>query len=331
MIGCAGNGGIDDGESFFQELPANAFGTSSALGISSDGSIRVGIFDHAAYFLGTSPNQIAADQSSANAISADGSTIVGYSTFPQETYLSAYRWSATGGLQDLGALGPNGQSTATAVSANGSTVVGESTDADNLGRHAFSWTESSGMVDLGTSDPLYSTIATGVSADGNTVIGYSYINLNFNYVPNRAIVWTQGSMQEIGGLGDAVFAISSDGQYVVGGISPMLNPRGFAFRWSSAEGQVLLPDLPTAAFAMAYAVSADGSVIVGRCGYVAAMWTLTNGEWSVIDLDGAYEHTVNWTLTVATGVSADGRFIVGNADTPTGHRGWVIDRGLQPK
>ncbi|MFI5385135.1 MAG: hypothetical protein ACHQ50_03350, partial [Fimbriimonadales bacterium] len=268
-------------------------------------------------------------QSQACAISADGSTGVGYSIFPGELYLTAFRWTSAGGAQDLGALGVNGQSAATAASMDGSTVVGESTTSDMTARHAFRWTAAGGMVDLGTPDPLYQTLATGVSGDGAQVIGYAYFNDKNS--PNTAFIWSQASgMTQIGGTGDEVLAITTDGSYVVGGTSPLLHPRSFAFRWSLSEGQVMLPDLPTAAFAMGRAVSSDGSIVVGNCGYVAAVWTLKNGNWTVTDLDSAYAHPADWKLTSATGISANGRFVVGNANSPTGQRAFVIDRGAAP-
>jgi uncharacterized membrane protein len=107
----------------------------------------------------------------------------------------------------------------------------------------------------------------------------------------------------------------------------IVNPPGQAFRWSLAEGKVLLPNLPTAAWARARAISNDGAIVVGSSGSAAALWVLANKQWTVVDLDATYSHPSGWTLSIATGVSGDGRFVVGNASTPTGTRGFVIDRG----
>jgi probable HAF family extracellular repeat protein len=55
----------------------------------------------------------------------------------------AFRWTASGGMQDLGTLG-SGYSAAYGVSAEGSVVVGVSDG------YAFRWTAAGGMQDLGT-------------------------------------------------------------------------------------------------------------------------------------------------------------------------------------
>jgi probable HAF family extracellular repeat protein len=77
--------------------------------------------------------------------------------------LRAFRWTAAGGMQDLGMLGGI-ENEARDVSADGSVVVGVSS-----GR-AFRWTQVTGMQDLGTLSG-YGSKALGVSADGSVVVG----------------------------------------------------------------------------------------------------------------------------------------------------------------
>src|SRR4029453_6950414 len=82
-----------------------------------------------------------------------------------------------------------------------------------------------------------------------------------------------------------------------------------AFRWTAGGGMQGLGDLPGGAFkSRAFAVSADGSVIVGSgatsAGFEAFRWTA--GEMvSIGDLPGG---AVNST---ATGISADGSAVAG--------------------
>jgi probable HAF family extracellular repeat protein len=60
----------------------------------------------------------------------------------------AFRWTASGGMQDLGTLG-GGRSEASGVSADGAVVVGWAYNAAGQER-AFRWTVDGGMQDLGT-------------------------------------------------------------------------------------------------------------------------------------------------------------------------------------
>ena len=127
------------------------------------------------------------------------------------------------------------------------------------------------------------------------------------------------------------FDASADGSIIVGG--------GFsasgqvAFRWTSSTGMVGLGDLPGGFVqSAAYSVSADGSVIVG-VGIVgfesnnlrAALWN-SSGALQIGDFLTAngVSSVAGWTLTVAYGVSADGRTIVGTGINPNGQpEGWI--------
>src|SRR5258708_8678539 len=77
-------------------------------------------------------------------------------------------WTSSGGMQDLGNLGGDGNSEALGINDNGQ-VVGYSFTPSN--EHAFVWTQTGGMQDLGTLGGSIS-VATGINATGN-VVGYS--------------------------------------------------------------------------------------------------------------------------------------------------------------
>jgi probable HAF family extracellular repeat protein len=231
----------------------NVVGNSRANGTSADGSVVVGFsaapqdpngstYYHAFRWtytdgmrdLGTIKDTVGF--STANAISGDGSVVVGESAIPkiQNSFFShAFRWTNSGGMADLGTIGNvAGYSAATATNFDGSVVVGRSTtptDPSGGGAvHAFRWTNSTGMVDISTpgGSPGNSR-ATGVSGDGAVVIGqYSGSCSECGELPFR---WTEKTgtqdlnmlLQTAGVLpqGTLLYSangISTDGQFIVG-------------------------------------------------------------------------------------------------------------------
>ncbi|WP_193213235.1 HYR domain-containing protein [Luteolibacter marinus] len=126
----------------------------------------------------------------ASGISADGSTVTGYSNlYSGSTYQGreVFRWTETGGLQSLGALstGSDGfrNSIARGISADGGVVVGLSnlySGTSVIGQKAFAWTEAGGMRNIEeilTSDfgvdlsDWELRDALSLSADGTIVAG----------------------------------------------------------------------------------------------------------------------------------------------------------------
>ncbi len=295
-------------------------------------------------------------------VSADGSTVVGYSNSANGS-VEAFRWTQSGGIVGLGDLpGGNFDSIAFGVSADGSTIVGNGNSANGI--EAFRWTQSGGIVGLGDlPGGVFTSRAKGVSGDGSIIVGQG------TSAASKAVRWTQsGGIIDLGvGFGSTANAISGDGSTVVG----FTFTSGLeAFRWTQSEGIVGLGDLPggifdsrangvsadgstivgrgTSAngieafrwtqsggivglggdFIEAYGVSADGSVVVGAArGYdEAVIWDSTNGIRSVKDIlvnDFGLDLT-GWNLLSATGISADGLTIVGYGSISNGSsEAWI--------
>jgi probable HAF family extracellular repeat protein len=248
------------------------------------------------------------DWSAATGVSADGSVVVGVADNAAGKG-RAFRWTASGGMQDLGTLGGDG-SWASGVSADGSVVVGVAWNAAGQ-RRAFRWTAAGGMQDLGTLGGDGSW-ASGVSADGSVVVG-SAQNAAGKW---RAFRWTPADgMQDLGTLGgDESWAsgVSADGSVVVGWARNAAGDER-AFRWTAAGG---MQDLGTLGgrWSAAYGVSADGSVVVGSAQNAARQgrafrWTAARGMQDLGTLGG------DWSA--ATGVSADGSVVVGRGGEDT--------------
>ena len=116
--------------------------------------------------------------SKAYGVSADGSVVVGWS-YNAAGWTRAFRWTASGGMQDLGTLPGGNRSEAWGVSADGSVVVGSAQNAAGYD-HAFRWTASGGMEDLNTT---YASLLTNgsvliearaISPDGRYIVGEGY-------------------------------------------------------------------------------------------------------------------------------------------------------------
>ena len=243
---------------------------SEATGISADGTTVVGsgIFYHP---LGGTYNQgfrwtvagglesFDSDEATLDEIphdvSADGSVVVGS---------PAYRWTQAEGGTLLGLI-PGGSgthgSTARAVSDDGAVVAGES-EGTFQWREAFRWTQGTGMVGLGYLGlpSQGSSFALGISGDGSVIVGTS------PYSGDSEFRWTE----ENGMVGLGAGSIQSpdasyDGSVIVGyGSFGASSGSNEAFRWTEKSGPVGLGDLPGGGFrSQAYAVSADGSIVVG--------------------------------------------------------------------
>ena len=170
----------------------NLSGPSQAFGTNSDGSVVVGMSYYSAFgspayayqafrsvdgtmsglgFL----SSLTGAESVANAVSGDGSVVVGWSQSsngaitPGDRY-EAFHWTASS-MTGLGYLPGDYRSIANGTDADGSVVVGYSEGSGPP--QAFVWTAATGMVGLGFLPGAtdHSSVATAVSADGSVIVG----------------------------------------------------------------------------------------------------------------------------------------------------------------
>ncbi len=239
-------------------------------------------------------------------------------TFKRAQGATAFRWTRTTGMSDLGSLSAGVRiSQANGVSGDGSVVVGTSTNAAGQ-FEAFRWTSDTGIVGLGDlPGGGFESHANDVSADGKTVVGTGG-NSNNAFEAYR---WTESTgMIGLGDLPGGVpvshaNGVSADGSVVVG--SGWTAGGGQAFRWTAAEGMVGL------GISEARAVSPDGQVAVGLYAPFldsqASRWTRSTGGQLLGSFPGGGRS--GWAI----GASEDGSRIVGYSDSSNGFRAFIWD------
>lgn len=266
-----------------------------------------------------SPLAIGDDTTVPMGLSFDGSIAVGFSS-GFGSLAQAVRWAGTVPVS-LGDLPTTvvGLSEARAVGGDGMTIVGlADACACGLSGQAYAWTKVTGMNGLGWLDvsAIYSA-AYGISSDGTVIVGESDNALG----RREAFRWTAvDGMQGLGDLPGGLFssratAVSADGRKIIGS---GLSEHGVeAFVWDEEVGMVVLVDPPGAIFGSeALDLSDDGSTIVGQGATDAAVIGLIWRDGATRSLASILaEHGVDltgWHIMSATGVSADGRTVVGN-------------------
>ena len=322
--------------------------SSKAYGISGDGQVVVGVSQNEAIYrneafywtretgmvgMGDFPGRNF--HSRAHASSYDGSIIVGYGK-PDWSGYQAFRWTTETGLDGLGHLPHDSSqfSFSNDVSTDGSVVVGNS--RGTLGTEAFMWTKSTGMIGLGHlsggDESYYYSTAESVSGDGSVVVGVD--NSTGHY---KAYKWTKATGMT--GLApehsfSKAIDVSDDGDVIVGNYRRAFQT--FAFRWTEEDGLVSLGEIPGHATqnSTAYAISADGSIIVGGnndwvgpySGDQAFIWDEINGMRNLQDmLENDYNFDLDgWTLIDARGISDDGLTFTGTGINPDGNtEAWI--------
>jgi uncharacterized membrane protein len=287
------------------------------------------------------------DSSYANGVSSDGSTVIGEVDGEAGEVTSAFKWTKSTGMTTL--PGPNTvalaissasvvgvatdqgavlwsgttqtdlvnyqgnntyRSVARAVSGSGNTIVGSGDGAN--GTKAVRWVvNSSYTAQLLHAEMAYTySEAFGVSSDGSIIVGRS---------SSGAFRWTTAGLALLpSGTGAEANAISADGTVIVGATGD-----GLAVRWVGSASPTPL----ASAQGQAVAANNNGTVIVGFTGSTttdAFVWDITNGMRSLATvLTNAGADVSAWTLSQATGVSSDGKVIVGNGSHNGTYEAWI--------
>ncbi|MFN0130932.1 MAG: hypothetical protein ACKVW3_00115 [Phycisphaerales bacterium] len=302
------------------------------------------------------------DGSRAEGISADGLVVVGTLLGPTP---AAFRWTDTTGTEPIGSLPGATSTSAHAANASGNVIVGVAFDSN--GSRAFLWTPSAGMCEIpevpGSMPGSFGVSAQAVSHNGRVIAGASGLFPARWSITRKGILLGPPTPPSWG----FAFGISGDGQFIVGGSawtghafrwsaafgSQDLGTLPFAFESiayaANLDGTVIVGESDQRAFrwtkagsmhaiggpgfSAAYAVNASGSVVVGKRLDMqtpqAMLWSPALGTVTIESLlKGFGVMPEGWQLAVATGISADGRTIVGvgthDLDSGPITEGWIV-------
>jgi probable HAF family extracellular repeat protein len=319
-----------------------AAGNSIAFGISDDASTIVGWSNTTP---GTFPSgqhafrwtqvggmqdlgslQGSSGTSIAYAANSDGSVVVGQTDMPSNMGITvpphAFRWTQTGGMQDLGSLGAGFGSTAYAVSGDGSVVVGSA--AVSGGNHVFRWTQATGMQDLGTLPGLNQATATSISADGSIVVGYADPTTALNgalgwavSANSRPFRWTQAT-----GLQNLTTLLTNGGVNMTG--IALTAAGGISRDGAYILGLGTFPDTPSQSETAYLAVYCDAADVITCPAVASAVDTHDfNGDGfsDILFRDSNSGTVADWLMNganirsaIAVGVLASNWFVVGTGD-----------------
>ncbi|MCC5839977.1 MAG: hypothetical protein JJT96_07625 [Opitutales bacterium] len=285
---------------------------------------------------------IGGNRTNANAVSADGSVVVGESA-TSFGYTVGFRWV---GGNSTPILNPDSQNNAptvnpTSVSGDGSIVAGQTRPfPQNQILRSFTFIDNTftnfGEVLEGTArnSGIHTNRINGVSGDGRFVAGWSDAAVNSGGVPLQGfrLDLETGDVIGLGFLpGGAnqsrAEAINGDGTVIAGLATSTLGESTGAqfFRWTVDGGMQGLGLFRSGVDHLA--ISADGETIVGTSDSRAFKWT---SETGVVFLDTLVPELASWESTHGRGVSGDGRIIAGygfpeGVATSSGNEvGWVI-------
>jgi probable HAF family extracellular repeat protein len=279
------------------------------------------------------------------AVSRDGRRIVG-NVLASGTIENAAIWESGQTWRALGSIRPGAQpcdnllSSTHGASSDGRVIVGLAWDGCRIAR-AFRWEEATGMVDLGTTNAR-STRANGVSGDGRVVVGWQEAETGFR----QGASWVNGTQEILrnaaGRVVGEAHAANHDGSIIVGQNCDVFNPvpihpdaraawkrTAQGARCLPVQRPLTLPDLPY--ITMVLDTSDDGRVMGGAFSFgldsEAVLWINDEPHFlkDYLIARGVPDAFRGWVNTgFITGVSPDGRTIVGYGAGPRAFQGYVI-------
>jgi probable HAF family extracellular repeat protein len=315
--------------------------------LSDSGAVVAGGFNggRGAFYWMPTAGTVFAGGVTADGVSGDGRTIVGWANDSRGIQQAAI-WLRATEWRLLGSFGPSATpcdaylSSATDVSRDGQVVVGYAYSGCTA--HAFRWQESTGMIDLGSSVSGRPTVAHAVSADGSVVVGSQTSTEGFN----QGTKWVDGRQELVPGpdgfVGTAM-AANNDGAVIVGRICrPPFAADQSAWVWRPRNGTTCLPAprrrvSPGPVIILEAAATSDDGQVIGGSQNVggsvdsdAVIWIDGQPAYlkEFLQTNGVPDAFRTWVNTgTITGISPDGRILVGWGAALGGFRGYMVILG----
>jgi probable HAF family extracellular repeat protein len=323
------------------ELPPGAL----PLHVNANGTLVVGGFGEGGgfYWMPTT-GVISLGGDSAVESSRDGRTIVGNASDARRVrqagiWQRAAEWKLLGSIAANAAPCDDLLSSTFGTSADGKVIVGLAWNGCNIAR-AFRWEEATGMVDLGSTVAGRSSRANGVSGDGKVVIGWQEHSTG----PRMGARWVGGRQEVFAGpdgfVGEA-HGTNSDASIVVGQTCRFTGSLDqSAWIWTAREGVQCVP-VPRprlgGAIGIMFSTSEDGGVIGGAHSFGlesdAVLWIDRSPSYlkDYLRTRGVPTAFDGWINTgFITGVSPDGRILVGYGAGPRDFQGYIVILGSRP-
>lgn len=250
-------------------------------------------------------------RAAAYGVSNDGSVVAG----SHSGGLAAFRWTAGGGVVDLGPI--EQPLVRMGMSGDGNTIVARRGGQGSRWRNGIGWENLPGLTD-----------AVAITPDANVIVGRN---------AGGAAIWRESTgtinLPTIaGGAGAESIGVSASGNAVVGRVRIGSNNR--AFRWTEAGGMENLGTIAGAAYTTYTALSCsfDGNIVIGTAsgagGGVAPdafVWTPATGmirlrTW----LNSKGISTSGFTPLEANSITPDGQYITGFGGIEGNLSGWYV-------
>jgi probable HAF family extracellular repeat protein len=332
-------------KAIFIKLPTGAL----ASGVSSSGVVVGGYRSGGGFHWMPTSGDVFIGGLTAGGVSRDGRTIVGEALDANRReqagiWLRGTEWRLLGSVVPNPAPCDNLISTAIGTNGDGTVVVGLAWNGCSFAR-GFRWEEQTGMVDLGSTVPNQSSRADAVSGNGRVVVGFQATTIGF-WQGARWVDGLQTLFTGPEGLVGQALGVNTDGSIVVGQVCRPASEDQSAWVWTTQGGTRCLapprrrPAIEGVFIGKAIATSDDGRVIGGAHSFglesESVIWIDHEPHYlkDYLRRNGAPTAFEGWVNTgFVTGISRDGRVLVGYGAGPRDFTGFVVimpDIGEKP-